>query len=97
MRDHQPQRSLQLLADMASAGLGRPPLLSLYNEAIAASAHACAPIRATRLLGDARVAGVESELAAFSVAQARPLGPNGCVWSLQNFNEVDHLAAAGLR
>jgi hypothetical protein len=39
----------------------------------------------------------ESELAAFSVLQARPLGPAGQVWSLQNFNEVDHLAAAGLR
>jgi probable phosphoglycerate mutase len=39
----------------------------------------------------------ESELAAFSVIQARPLGPEGRVWSLQNFNEVDHLAAAGLR
>ena len=39
----------------------------------------------------------ESELCAFSVLQARPLGPSGCVWSLQNFNEVDHLAAAGLR
>jgi broad specificity phosphatase PhoE len=39
----------------------------------------------------------ESELAAFSVLQARPLGPAGRVWSLQNFNEVDHLASAGLR
>jgi probable phosphoglycerate mutase len=39
----------------------------------------------------------ESELAAISVVQARPLGPEGRVWSLQNFNEVDHLAAAGLR
>jgi probable phosphoglycerate mutase len=40
----------------------------------------------------------ESELAAFSVVQARPLGPEGgLVWSLQNFNEVDHLASAGLR
>jgi broad specificity phosphatase PhoE len=39
----------------------------------------------------------ESELAAFSVLQARPLGPEGRVWSLQNFNEVDHLASAGLR
>jgi len=39
----------------------------------------------------------ESELAAFSVLQARPLGPAGRVWSLQNFNEVDHLAEAGLR
>ena len=25
------------------------------------------------------------------------LGPTGRVWSLQNFNEVDHLAEAGLR
>ena len=39
----------------------------------------------------------ESELAAFSVVQARRLGPSGRVWSLQNFNEVDHLSAAGLR
>lgn len=39
----------------------------------------------------------ESELAAFSVLEARPLGPEGRVWSLQNFNEVDHLASAGLR
>ena len=39
----------------------------------------------------------ESELAAFSVLQARPLGPDGEVWSLQNFNELDHLRAEGLR
>jgi probable phosphoglycerate mutase len=39
----------------------------------------------------------ESELAAFSVLEARPLGPQGRVWSLQNFNEVDHLDLAGLR
>jgi len=39
----------------------------------------------------------ESELAAFSVVQARPVGPDGHVWSLQNFNEIDHLRAAGLR
>jgi probable phosphoglycerate mutase len=39
----------------------------------------------------------ESELAAFSVVQARPVGPDGHVWSLQNFNEVDHLRAVGLR
>ena len=39
----------------------------------------------------------ESELAAYSVVQARPLGPTGCVWSLQNFGEVDHLVSAGLR
>jgi probable phosphoglycerate mutase len=39
----------------------------------------------------------ESELCAFSVVQARPLGPAGHVWSLQNFNEVDPLVEAGLR
>jgi probable phosphoglycerate mutase len=39
----------------------------------------------------------ESQLAAYSVAEARPLGQRGSVWSLQNFNEVDHLRAAGLR
>lgn len=39
----------------------------------------------------------ESELAAYSVLQARPIGPSGCVWSLQNFNEVDHLVATGPR
>ena len=39
----------------------------------------------------------ESQLAAYSVAEARPLGARGSVWSLQNFNEVDHLRAAGLR
>ncbi len=39
----------------------------------------------------------ESELAAFSVLQARPIGPDGYVWSLQNFNEVDPLTSAGLR
>jgi len=39
----------------------------------------------------------ESELAAFSVLQARPIGPDGYVWSLQNFNEVDPLISAGLR
>ena len=39
----------------------------------------------------------ESELAAFSVLQARAIGPRGSVWSLQNFNEVDHLGRAGLR
>ena len=38
----------------------------------------------------------ESALAAFSVAQSRPLGERGHVWSLQNFNELDHLRAAGL-
>ena len=39
----------------------------------------------------------ESELAAFSVLQARAAGARGKVWSLQNFNELDHLRAAGLR
>jgi broad specificity phosphatase PhoE len=39
----------------------------------------------------------ESALAAYSVAEARPIGERGSVWSLQNFNEVDHLRAAGLR
>ena len=39
----------------------------------------------------------ESELAAFSVVHARPIGPDGHVWSLQNFNEVDPLVDAGLR
>ena len=39
----------------------------------------------------------ESELAAFSVVHARPLGPAGYVWSLQNFNEIDPLVEAGLR
>lgn len=39
----------------------------------------------------------ESQLGAYSVAEARPLGERGAVWSLQNFNEVDHLRAAGLR
>ncbi|UCE86784.1 MAG: histidine phosphatase family protein [Deltaproteobacteria bacterium] len=38
----------------------------------------------------------ESALAAYSVVQARPLGEEGCVWSLQNFNELDHLRGAGL-
>ena len=61
VRDHQPQRSLQLLAELRSAGLGEAGLLGLYNEAIAASAHACQPFRATHLLADARVAGVEPD------------------------------------
>jgi broad specificity phosphatase PhoE len=33
----------------------------------------------------------ESQLAAYSVLQARPLGVGGHVWSLTNFNELDHL------
>jgi probable phosphoglycerate mutase len=39
----------------------------------------------------------ESELAALSVLQARPIGPDGFVWSLQSFNEVDHLDREGVR
>ena len=39
----------------------------------------------------------ESELAAYSIVQARPLGQRGCIWSLIDFNEVDHLRAARLR
>jgi len=40
---------------------------------------------------------VESELAAFSIVHARPIGPSGCVWSLKNFNEIDPLRNEGLR
>ncbi len=39
----------------------------------------------------------ESELAAYSILQARPMGQRGCLWSLIDFNEVDHLRAARLR
>ena len=39
----------------------------------------------------------EIELAAYSVVHARPIGPKGLVWSLQNFNEIDPLVEAGLR
>ena len=39
----------------------------------------------------------ETGLAAFSILQSRPIGPEGHVWSLQNFNREDHLFAAGLR
>jgi probable phosphoglycerate mutase len=39
----------------------------------------------------------ECELASYSVAQARSIGGRGCVWSLQNFNEIDPLRGAGLR
>jgi len=39
----------------------------------------------------------ESELAAFSVLQARRVGPDGFAWSLQNFNEIDHLRQERLR
>lgn len=38
----------------------------------------------------------ELELAAYAVVQSRPIGMTGFVWCLQNFNEVDHLRAAGL-
>jgi probable phosphoglycerate mutase len=39
----------------------------------------------------------ESELASYSVVHARSIGEGGNVWSLQNFNEIDPLRAAGLR
>jgi probable phosphoglycerate mutase len=39
----------------------------------------------------------EMELAAYAVVQSRAIGMSGFVWSLGNFNEVDHLRAAGLR
>ncbi len=39
----------------------------------------------------------ESELAAYSIVQARPIGLSGCIWALVNFGEIDHLRAAGLR
>ena len=39
----------------------------------------------------------EMELAAYAVVQSRPVGMTGFVWSLQNFNEIDHLRSAGLR
>jgi probable phosphoglycerate mutase len=39
----------------------------------------------------------ESELASFSVLQTRPIGPEGFVWSLRNFNEIDPLEREGLR
>jgi broad specificity phosphatase PhoE len=39
----------------------------------------------------------ETGLAAFSVFQSRPVGPEGHVWSLQNFNCEEHLFEAGLR
>ena len=38
----------------------------------------------------------ESSLASYSVVRARSLGDEGRVWSLQNFNELNHLRAAGL-
>jgi probable phosphoglycerate mutase len=39
----------------------------------------------------------ESELASYSIVHARSIGEGGSVWSLQNFNEIDPLRAAGLR
>lgn len=39
----------------------------------------------------------ECELASHSVVHTRPLSERGHVWSLQNFNEIDPLRAAGLR
>ena len=39
----------------------------------------------------------EMELAAYAVVQSRPVGMTGFIWSLQNFNEIDHLRGAGLR
>ena len=39
----------------------------------------------------------EMELAAYAVVQSRPVGMTGFVWSLQNFNEIDHLRSTGLR
>ncbi|MEN8182959.1 MAG: histidine phosphatase family protein [Myxococcota bacterium] len=39
----------------------------------------------------------EMELAAYAVVRARPVGEQGCVWSLTNFNEIDPLRSAGLR
>jgi broad specificity phosphatase PhoE len=39
----------------------------------------------------------ETGLAAYSVLQARPIGPEGYVWSLLQFDREDHLVQAGLR
>jgi broad specificity phosphatase PhoE len=39
----------------------------------------------------------ETGLAAYSIVQARRIGPKGYVWSLQNFNCESHLSDAGLR
>jgi probable phosphoglycerate mutase len=39
----------------------------------------------------------EMELAAYAVVQSRPVGMTGFIWSLQNFNEIDHLRNAELR
>jgi probable phosphoglycerate mutase len=39
----------------------------------------------------------ETGLAAFSILQSRPIGPEGHVWSLQNFNCEAHLFETGLR
>ena len=34
---------------------------------------------------------------AYAVVRARPVGAQGCIWSLVNFNEIDPLRSAGLR
>ena len=39
----------------------------------------------------------ETGLAAYSILQARPIGPQGYVWSLLQFDREDHLVRAGLR
>ena len=39
----------------------------------------------------------ETGLAAYSVLQARPIGPQGYVWSLLQFDREDHLVQARLR
>jgi probable phosphoglycerate mutase len=39
----------------------------------------------------------ETGLAAYSVLQARPIGPQGYVWSLLQFDREDHLIQVGLR
>jgi len=39
----------------------------------------------------------EMELAAYAIVQSRAIGMSGFVWSLNAFNENDHLRAAGLR
>lgn len=39
---------------------------------------------------------LESGLTGYSQVQARPVGPDGLVWSLQAFSRVDHLERAGI-
>jgi broad specificity phosphatase PhoE len=39
----------------------------------------------------------ETGLAAYSILQARPIGPQGYVWSLLQFDREDHLVQARLR